>query len=272
MPASVAPPHAVQLLRSPEWAGLSRIEHAVSERAGGLSGGPFAGLNLGLHVGDDPTAVVANREQLAAALSTPLDRFVFADQVHGCQVAVITGSDAGRGSRDLVSAIPATDALVSNRPGLWLAIQVADCVPLLLADPVRGVVGAAHAGWRGTVAGIASATVGAMAEEFGSRREDILALIGPSVGPGDYEVDEPVLQAVRTAFPGQWQELVTPARPGHAWLDLWAANRQQLIGAGVPGEHITVAGISTPRSTDRFYSVRGEGAVTGRFGAFVRLA
>lgn len=272
MPAPLGPTETVRPLRLPSWAALSGVEHAFTERDGGVSVGPYAGLNLGLHVGDVPTAVVANRELLAAALGTPLDRFVFADQVHGSQVAVVGPADAGRGARDLPSAIPATDALVTAARGLWLAVLVADCVPLLLADPVRGVVGAAHAGWRGTVAGIAGATVRAMSTVFGCRPAQLQALIGPSVGPADYEVDEPVIHAVQLALPRDWPRLLSPTRPGHAGLDLWTANRLQLIGAGIPEDHIALAGISTAGATDRFYSVRGEGAATGRFGAFVRLA
>jgi hypothetical protein len=245
--------------------------HFVVGRSGGDSAPPYDSLNLGLHVGDDPERVVANRRRVAAALGLPLSRFVFADQVHGRQVAVITPDMAGRGTTALADALPGTDAMITVEPGLCLLVLVADCVPVLLLDPVRRACGAAHAGWRGTVQDVAGESVRAMVAHFGCRPADLRAVLGPAAGPEGYEVDGPVMNAVTAAFGSGAAALLRPTRPGHALLDLWAANRHQLRAAGVPDQQIEVAPISTLAASHRFYSARVAAGPTGRFGAGIFL-
>jgi YfiH family protein len=264
-------PNGVALFRFPRLATEPGCLHAVAGRAGGLSRPPYGGLNLALHVGDAPATVVANRERLAAALGADLDRFAFADQVHGHQVTAVSAEQAGAGARAHADALPATDALITAVPGLVLAVLVADCVPLLLYDPVARAAGAVHAGWRGTVQDIAGHAVRAMGRAFGSRPGDLLAAIGPAVGAEDYEVDGPVIQAVRAAFPAGWPRLLRPTRDGHALLDLPRANTLQLLAAGLRDAAIERSAESTVRATDRLYSVRGEGRATGRFAAVIAL-
>ncbi len=243
----------------------------VSDRSGGHSSPPYDSLNLGLHVGDDPGRVVANRRRLAAAVGLPLSRFVFADQVHGCRVTTITPDMAGRGATSLSDAVPGTDAMITAEADLCLVVLVADCVPVLLLDPVRRACGVAHAGWRGTVQDVAGATVRAMTATFGCDPADLRAGLGPAAGPEGYEVDEPVMAAVTAAFGPRAALLLSPARPGHARLDLWAANRAQLQAAGVPDHQIETMGISTLATSGRFFSARAAAGPTGRFGAGIAL-
>lgn len=262
----------VTLLTMPALGARLGVGHFFSTRHGGVSTAPYAGLNLALHVGDDAAAVHANRGRLADALGLSPTQLVFAQQVHGARVAEVTASTAGPGGWDAADALPAADALITAQPGICLLVLVADCVPLLLVDMAGRAVGAAHAGWRGTVADMAGATVRAMVAAFGCDPAEMAAAIGPSIGPTDYEVGPEVVAAVREVFPALHPALLSPTRPGHAQLDLWAANRAQLIHAGLRAEHVHVTGPSTALATADFYSVRGEGGNTGRFAGGVWLA
>ena len=141
----------------------SGADAAVTARSGGVSSGPYATLNLSLSVGDDPGCVRENRHRLAAGFGASLEDFVFARQVHGAGVAVVAEADRGSGTQSLDDAIGGADALVTTSPGVMLAILTADCVPIVLHDPVAGVLACVHAGWRGTVAGVTAATLAAPA-------------------------------------------------------------------------------------------------------------
>ena len=138
------------------------VDAFVTTRHGGVSAGPYATLNLGLHVGDTEADVLVNRRRVAAALGADLGDFVFCNQVHGRRVAVVSAADRGRGALRLGDAVAVTDALVTTDPGTVLAILVADCVPIILVDPQAGVLACVHAGWRGTVAGVTGAALHAM--------------------------------------------------------------------------------------------------------------
>lgn len=233
--------------------------HAFTTRRGGRSTGPYASLNLGRGVDDAPEAVRANRAAVLAALGLAPARHVEADQVHGAVVAVVDASDAGR-------SIPEADGLASADPGTVLAVHAADCVTLLLADPRSRAVAAIHAGWRGTAAGIAAEAVRVMAARFGSRPADLLAALGPGIGPCHYEVDEPVYDAF-----GRWSWRDAVLRPngrGRWQLDLQAANRRQLAAAGVPEERIEVFALCTYHHPELFFSHRRE-RITGRMAAII---
>ena len=149
-------------------------------------------LNLALHVGDNPQKVLRNRQKFAAAIGVKPERFTTCAQVHGSNVQVITEDRIGSGALSFSDTIPETDALITNLSDVPLLLFYADCVPVLLADHKTGVIGLAHAGWRGTAAQIAKKTVAAMQETFGVQPEDILAAIGPSIGDCCYEVDDVV--------------------------------------------------------------------------------
>ena len=244
---------------------------AVTTRHGGVSAGAYGTLNLGGHVGDDPVAVTENRRRLAAALG--VDKLTIADQKHTARVAVVAEWLAGRGHggvTDAAAAFPATDAMITNLPGTALTILVADCAPVVLYDPVRRAVGAAHSGRLGTVKGVIPQTVKAMAATFGSAPQDLLIGIGPAIGAASYEIGAAESAEVTEAFGDAGTRLLTPTRPGHATFDLAAAIRRQLRTAGVPEGNVHHMAIDTRTSTDAFFSDRAA-RPCGRFAALAVL-
>jgi YfiH family protein len=246
------------------------VAHAFTTRCGGVSTGELGGLNLSFRVGDRPENVLANRTLVCRALGAELADLVAASQVHGEKVAVVTAADRGKGAREPESALPGTDALVTQERGVLLSTYHADCVPVFLLDPVKKAAGLVHAGWRGTALSVAARAVGKMREAFGTRPEDCLAAIGPSIGPCCYEVDEPVLARFEELFPAA-RSLFAPARPGRWRLNLWEANRLALCAAGVQESRITVAGLCTSCRRDLFFSHRASGGKAGRMAALIML-
>jgi polyphenol oxidase len=247
------------------------IEALVSTREGGLSSPPYEALNLGLRVGDDPEKVVENRRHLLRTFGMGLERSVWCRQVHADGVVVVGGEDAGRGSTEEESIVQDADALVTDTPDLPLCVTVADCVPVVIFDPGRKVVGLAHAGWGGTVSRISSRTVEVMRERFGCDPAGMIAAIGPSIGPSGYQVGDDVIERARAAFGDRSAEILAPAPTGKALFDLWAANRVDLEEVGVSAGRIEVSGIAVEEHLDEFYSHRREGGRTGRFIAAVTL-
>lgn len=245
------------------------VRHGISTRLGGLSRPPFASLNLGIRTDDDPAVVTHNRQLFCQAVGVDFTRVTCAQQVHSDKILIVGEAEAGRGATGYESAIAGTDALITDRPGLPLMLFFADCVPVLIYDPAQKVVAVSHAGWKGTVARIAAKTVLAMGERFGTRPADCLVGIGPSIGPCDYEVDEPVIEVLKDAFTN-WQDLVVP-RGGKWLLDLWRTNSHQLEELGVPRSQIEISGVCTACNTTLFYSHRVEKGVTGRMGAVISL-
>ena len=243
------------LARHPE------IVHGVFTRLGGASQPPYASLNVGHTVGDDLAAVEANHARICQALGIARSAIATARQVHGSRVALVGPEDRGR-------IAPATDGLVTNVPGVPLMLRFADCVPLLLYDPVHRAIGLAHAGWRGTVEGLARKVVLAMAEAFGSRPRDLVVGLGPAIGPCCYSVGEEVARAVRAALP-DGGSLLRCQGDGTLHFDLWEANRWELAEQGV--EQIEVAGLCTACHVDEFFSHRAERGETGRFGVILGL-
>jgi len=237
--------------------------HGVFTRHGGVSGGPWSSLNMSISVGDSRENVRANRERAFRALGR--DPLSVADtwQIHSAEVLIAAAP------RDLSRDAPKADALVTDRPGLTLFQRFADCVPILLVDPKRRAVGIAHAGWRGTLSGVAAAAVHAMTERYGSRPADLVAGLGPAIGPERYEVGPEVVAQVRATFNGRTEQVLR-THQGRWHLDLWAANELQLRAAGVG--QIEVSGLCTASHTDEFFSHRGEHGQTGRFGALIGLA
>lgn len=239
------------------------LRHAISTRKGGVSVGLLGGLNLGIKVGDDPENIVVNRRLFCDTLGIHPESVVFSGQVHGNRIAVVNEAQAGQRMAD-------TDALVTQTPGLGLMLFFADCVPILLFDPVRKVVGLAHAGWRGTFQSIAQQTVAAMNQAFGTNPQDCLAGIGPSIGPDDYETDSPVMDEIRTRWPYP-ERFSRQSRVDHWYLDLWSWNRQQLEEIGVQSKNISTCGVSTFRESELFFSHRASRGKAGRFGLLVSL-
>ena len=244
------------------------MDALVTTRHGGVSEGPYASLNLGLHVGDDHGRVLENRRQAAAAVGLGLADLVFGAQAHGRGVAVVDATHRGRGSVALEDAVAGVDALVTATPGLGLVAMVADCVPLVLYEPVAQVVACVHAGWRGTVARVVDAAVLAMGS-LGARPDRVLAGIGPAVAPDRYQVGDEVAEAVRACFGGSATELVWPDGTGRWQLDLVAANHRILLEAGVPEASIEACGVTTGEGTP-FFSDRAA-RPCGRFAALATL-
>lgn len=240
----------------------SGLIHGVFTRLGGDSQPPFATLNLGRGVGDAPAAVEENYRRIARALGVEPTSFVTGYQVHSDHVVVVTNDMAGQ-------LLPATDALVTQASRVTLTLRFADCVPILLFDPTQRAIGVAHAGWKGTLSRIAGKAIRAMEAAFGSRPEDIIAGIGPSIGPCCYEIGPDVLEQVEAVF-GDTDGLLQDNPHGRVHLDLWAANRRVLAEEGV--RVIELGNLCTSCHKDEFYSHRGEAGLTGRFGAFVALS
>ena len=236
---------------------------AVTARSGGVSAGPYATLNLSFSVGDDPGCVLENRRRLAAAFGADRGDFVFARQVHGAGVSVVADADRGSGARCIDDAIGSAgeaggaDALVTASPGVVLAILTADCVPIVLHDPVAGVLACVHAGWRGTVAGVTAAAIAAM-QGLGARPSDVIAGIGPAIGADRYQVGPDDHEAVTRSSGPAAAEFIRPdpSTPGRWLLDLVSANRHALRQAGVPGARIHAAGIPTGPVPGHFFSDR----------------
>lgn len=243
------------------------VTHAAITRRGGISPEPWASLNVGGTVGDDAERVLQNRRRSFEALSRPFESLFDVWQVHGKEVVCA--------QRPRLPDEPPrqADAILTDCPGVTLFMRFADCVPIYLFDPVRKVVGLAHAGWLGTIRLTAAHTVQTMETGYGSRPEDILAGIGPSIGPHHYEVGPEVIQQVEQVFGIDARALLQPVPNDGGFLkaqfDLWNANRLVLERAGV--RQIEVAGICTACSLADWYSHRGEKGRTGRFGALIAL-
>ncbi|WP_333620139.1 peptidoglycan editing factor PgeF [Dietzia sp.] len=230
----------------------SRVRRIVTTRRGGASGGKYSSFNLGDHVGDDPAAVRSNRRRLAEAMGLDDADIVWMEQVHGTRVVRVTSRPGG--------AVPRTDALVTDRPGLALAVLSADCVPVLAADEEAGVIGAAHAGRVGAEKGIVPAMIAAM-ESLGAQKERITVLLGPAASGEHYELPEEMAAATESVLPGSRCTTVD----GTAGVDLRKGIARQLAGLGV--EQVD----SDPRSTiadPELFSYRREGT-TGRLASVI---
>ena len=211
--------------------------------------------------GDSPEVFTPEAQPLLVGRSLAAPP-AFLRQVHGAEVVV--AEHAGR--------LGAADALVTERRGLPLAVFTADCLSVLIYDPTHRRLAAAHAGWRGTVQSVVRAAVDRLVEA-GSEPDGLAVAIGPSIGPCCYEVDVPVIDRLRAAFPGGWERWVTPKGPGKWMLDLWAANEDQLAAADVDPGMIENPRLCTACNVDRFYSYRKEGSRRlGRVGRLVTLA
>ncbi len=230
------------------------VAHVVSTR-NSLS---FFDFNLSFHTGEE-AKVLENRNQLRHFLKART--LTIPKQCHGIAIAQITESNSDQIPVD-------TDALITNVPGLAIGVLSADCVPILFFDPVRQALGAAHAGWKGTVAGIAAATVEKMNLAYGSKPEDIIVCIGPSISQIHFEVGEEVAERFKELELGACISQSDGTKPH---IDLWMANRLLLRKSGIAESNIHTATMCTYEHTDQFYSARGEGFETGRFGAFILL-
>jgi len=234
-----------------QWEGAG-VAAAFPTRAGGVSPAPYDALNLGLSSGDEPDHVLENRRRFCAALDVPQERLVVPGQVHGTTLDWVGEAEAGRGAFDRRTVIHDHDGLLTAAPGLGLGVSYADCVPVVIV--ARGEDGpefaAVHAGWRGMLAGIVGQAAAALA-----RRGRLLgAVVGPSIGPCCFSVDEGLRARFDARFPGSAGELT---------VDLWACAARDLEGAGVPPAGVTVAALCSAGEA-RFFSHRRDAGSTGR--------
>jgi YfiH family protein len=252
---------SLELFHFDNLSNIPGVVHAISTRAGGVSQGRCESLNVSYSVGDAPDNVNENLRRVADAVGSRSEDLFAAYQVHGRSVTVVEAQTEPR---------PKCDVLVTRSPDKTLLLRYADCTPVLLADPKQRAVAAVHAGWRGSAVRAASAAVEALRDRFGSRPRDILAGIGPAIGPCCYTVGQDVVDAFADR-PGLFSETQTEGSLVRR-LDLWEANRQALVEAGVPAAQIESAGICTQCQSDRFFSHRANaGQPAGRFAALIRL-
>lgn len=246
---------------------LSDVRHGFSTRRGGVSLPPWDSLNLGISRGDEPARVAENYRRFCAALHVTADRCVLSRQVHEDNVRLVTEDDCGKGllrERDYASV----DAMICATPDIPLVVFSADCNVILLYDAVRGAIGAAHAGWRGTALGIVAKTVRSMVDSFGCDPAHIRAAIGPSIGPCCFETDDDVPDALRAALGNAVEPFMT--RNGAKWhIDLKAVNALWLRREGV--ERIDICGHCTACRGDLYWSHRKLGNARGSQAAVISL-
>ena len=246
-----------------------RLQQAVFTRRGGISLAPFDTLNLSISVADDVSHVMDNRALAYGTHDRSMDSLVHAHLIHDDGVAQVTDHDYGR-------YVGPVDGLITDQPGCGLTMNYADCAPIILYDPVNHAIGLGHSGWQGTVKDLPGSMVRTMVKAFGSAPGQLLAAIGPCIGPCCYEVGERVISAVQQAFENSDSLLQAstsihndPVDQDHAYFDLPNANRDQLRRNGV--ETIEVTNLCTSCRTDLFFSHRAEKGQTGRFGALLIL-
>jgi YfiH family protein len=253
----------------PRFADNRVLRHAISTRLGGVSGGDRKSLNISYKVQDEEVRVDENRTLLAQALGIDLRRAVWMDQVHSDKVLKLEAVNRPKEGGSLGEG----DGLITNEKEIPIMILVADCLPVLFYDPVHKAIGLAHAGWRGTVSHVAAKTLVSMGETYGTKPEEVRALLGPCIGSCCYEVGEDVKEGFTRVFP--WGEEVFEKSSKNHWkLDLTEANARQLMEIGVKRENLVRSGLCTIKNIDLFYSHRAEaglGKATGRFGAFIML-
>jgi len=250
---------------------FSNIRHFVSTRQNGVSTAPYEGLNLGFGTEDNPENVVQNRRILAEEAQMPLENWCVPQQTHSINLVSVNLTDKGKGVFSKDTAIQDTDALITNQKGISLLVQSADCVCSVYYDPVKQVIGACHAGWRGTVGKLPQKVVLQMQKEFGSHPKDILVGVGACISPEMYEVGQDVVDAVITSFGAKdsfltWNEV---SKKYH--FHLHYTHKYQLLEVGLQEQNIEFIQECTFKHPELFFSARRDKNKTGRFGAGIML-
>lgn len=247
------------------------IVTGFSTRLGGVSKAYLGSMNLSFTRGDEPERVMENHRRFAKAVGYDYSKLVFSDQVHDTKIRIVTEEDAGKGimrNRDF-SGI---DGLVTDVPGIPLMTFYADCVPLFFYDPVKRVVATAHSGWRGTVAGIGTKMIETMHENYGSKPENIVCAIGPSICRDCYEVSEDVAEAFRAVYTeDETASILTDKKDGKYQLDLHGACYYNFLKAGVLPSHIALPDLCTCCNKEMFFSHRATNGKRGNLGAVIML-
>lgn len=236
--------------------------HGFFTRKGGISSTPYDSLNLSISTGDSLKNIHENRRRIMESINRSENSVYDVWQVHSNQINI------AKEPRKLDREPEQADAIITNNPDLTLLMKFADCVPILVNDPVKKVVGIIHAGWQGTVKRIAEKTIECMANRFNSNPSDVHAIIGPSIGPDHYNVGEDVYKSVIESF-GQDHDFCLSKQNGQIKLDLWKANELLLRQTGV--KEICITGMCTACDIENWYSHRAENGITGRFAAVIAL-
>lgn len=257
------------LLHYPLLDATDAVIHGFTTRLGGVSQGIFSSLNLSFTRGDEREAVLENYRRLAKALSVREDSFCFSNQTHTTNVKRVGKRDGGTGMGD--KAFTDIDGLITDEPGVTLTTFYADCVPLFFVDKKHPAIGLSHSGWRGTVNRMGKVTIEAMGREFGSKPEDLVCAIGPSICRDCYEVSEDVAEEFIKEFKGQEKEILMDKGRGKYQLDLWRANEIVLREAGVPKEQIAVTNICTCCNPGLLFSHRASKGKRGNLAAVLAL-
>lgn len=236
---------------------LKSIKHIVTGSNLHINRGDIAGLNYGLNVPDQLHVVINNRFELLSHLGIVNGYVTFPTQTHSCTVEVVT-------EENKQSVFQNVDALITNTPNILIGVLSADCVPVLLADPVAKVVACVHAGWRGTAAEIVKHTISRMQDEFDCIAGNIIAGIGPSISAANYEVGE----EVASHFRNESKQKISSDK---SCIDLWIENKLQLLEMGLPEQNISISNQCTYSNSDTFYSARRDGITTGRIASAIAL-
>ena len=243
------------------------VTSAFSTRLGGVSEGYYSSLNLSFDRGDDPARVLENFKRIGASMGVNVEDMVLSKQTHTTNVRVVTAEDKGKGimqERNYTDV----DGMITNVPGICLVTSYADCVPLYFVDPVKKAIGLSHSGWRGTVGKIGKNTVQLMQENFGSKPEDLLAAVGPSVCMDCYEVSEDVIEQFEKKY---WEDLFYKKENGKYQLNLWKANELIFLESGILPEHMAITNVCTHCNSKILYSHRTMGNNRGNLCAFLAL-
>jgi len=238
------------------------IAHFCTDRDGGTSVGNYASMNMSPFSGDQPEIVALNQRKLCDHLGIVADNLIIPFQTHGTEIQKIDNSFMGLSKEDKLQTLYGTDALITRLPNICLGITTADCVPLLFYDPVKHVIAAAHAGWRGTCYRIGEKTIHSLIENYQCNPADILVAIGPSISPEVYEIGKEVMNN----FGNEGFDLsqIIIHKNESIYLDLWKANKLTLEGAGIHSDHIEISGLCTFKQHERFFSARRLGIKSGR--------
>ena len=246
------------------------VKHVFSTRHGGVSTGDCASMNLSFNKDTDRKNVIKNFEILCTAVGIDTDNLVLSHQTHTNNV--ITVDESHRGTGMCKPSFCDVDGMVTNKSGVALVTQYADCTPLVLYDPVKRVIATSHAGWRGTVQLIGKCTVDKMVKEFGCKREDIIAGIGPCIGKCCYEVDDPVVEKFKELDFLKLSDIIFPVGNGKYMLDLVEANRQILVFSGIKSENIDVGDICTCCNSRDLHSHRATKGKRGNLALIIELS
>lgn len=246
---------------------------AFTTRLGGVSKAHCSTMNLSFTRGDDEAAVRENYRLMGEALGIDMNQAVLSHQVHKTEIYVVTEEDKGRGLVEGKERLFEIDGLMTSEKGIPLVTFFADCVPLMFYDPVKRVIASSHSGWRGTVEKIGAKTVAMMEEKMGCKREDILAVVGPSICQDCYEVSEDVAVAFERAFKReQYEQMIIDKKNGKYQLDLWKANECILLDAGILREHLAVTDLCTCCNPEFLFSHRASHGNRGNLSAIMCLS